>query len=203
VRASRASFSGRHHVARAGLPYFPFLNDGRPLRCIVTSRRRPVVVIGLKLTLLYRFLNYSERLNEGGRAATEDEELRGYGDPYGNAEAMALKSRCVEIRPGPEFLSEVSTAIYYLVKAASGTSDSRSRLILFDDRRTVPPLPGNHRIHGSSFPLERLPVVRAEHCRPRKTESSSAHRMAGARARAGKRAERLLMRHENSVRTLV
>jgi hypothetical protein len=85
-----------------------------PLRCIVTSRRRPVVVIGLKLTLLYRFLNYSERLNEGGRAATEDEELRGYGDPYGNAEAMALKSRCGEVRPGPEFLSEVSTAIYYL-----------------------------------------------------------------------------------------
>jgi len=30
----------------------------------------------------------------------------------------------------------------------------------------VPLLPGNHRIHGSSFPLERLPVVRAEHCRP-------------------------------------
>jgi hypothetical protein len=203
VRASRASFSGRHHVARAGLPYFPFLNDGRPVALHSDFKAQAGGRHWLEAHSVISILNYSERPNEGGRAATEDEELRGYGDPYGNAEAMALKSRCGEVRPGPEFLSEVSTAIYYLVKAASGTSDSRSRLILFDDRRTVPPLPGNHRIHGSSFPLERLPVVRAEHCRPRKTESSSAHRMAGARARAGKRAERLLMRHENSVRTLV
>jgi hypothetical protein len=38
---------------------------------------------------------------------TEDEELKGYGDPSSNAETMALK-RCCEIRPRAVSLSEVS-----------------------------------------------------------------------------------------------
>jgi hypothetical protein len=43
---------------------------------------------------------------------TEDEELRDYGDPSSNAEGDGVEESCVEVRPGPEFLAEVSMAIY-------------------------------------------------------------------------------------------